>query len=312
MSLTFHHNHNKTFHRRQPPQQISDEGIGQFTAAVSANDLDTFHNLLRLHLASTRNGRFNIHGLYPVMYEAVRQDRATVVEELLNHGMRTRYTFALEAIRAKAKNCLGVFLQHGWDINAPISETEPTPFAYVFYTIRLYAAGGLIGPFFSLFRFVVADREVALWLLDLGADLNKPTYIDLTPMSYAVQSAPPDLVRELFNRGGDVQRGQLLQHALDRPADIIEVLGILLDRGAPLNAIMYENHEASRRLYPFMEFGTPLHKAASLGKADVVRYLLERGADVASRNAKGRTAMECAERAGHDEVVGMLESAGGF
>ncbi|KND86383.1 putative ankyrin repeat protein [Tolypocladium ophioglossoides CBS 100239] len=285
MSLKFHFNHDKI---PQPPRQTPDEVIDQFKAAVSANDLDAFHKLLRLHLASGPNGRFNIHDLYLVMYEAVRQDHATVVVELLRHGMGMRYTFALEAILTRAKDSLCVFIQNGWDVSTPISETEPTVFAYA-----------------------VADREMALWLLSHGADLNKQTYIDLTPMSYAIQFAPPDLVEELLNRGGDVQRGELLQHALDRPADTVEVLGMLLDRGALLNATMYENHDASRRLYPFMEFGTPLHKAAAMGRADVVRYLLGWKADATVRDAKGRTAMDCADRAGYDEVVGILKSVSG-
>lgn len=144
---------------------------------------------------------------------------------------------------------------------------------------------------------------MALYLLDRGADLNKRTYIDLTPMSYAIQFAPPDLIEELLDRDGDVHRGELLQHALDRSADVVEILGMLLDRGAPLDSTMYANHEASRRLYPFMALGTPLHKAATLGKADAVRYLLEQGADVTIRDANGRTAVECAELARHDEVV---------
>lgn len=149
---------------------------------------------------------------------------------------------------------------------------------------------------------------MTLWLLDHGADPNKQTYIDLTPMSYAVRFATPELIEGLLNRGGDVHRGELLQHTLDRPTDTIEVLRMLIDRGAPLNANMYERHEASRGLYPFMEFGTPLHKAATMRKADVVQFLLERKADPTIKNTKGQTAVECAIRSGSMETVKLLRS----
>lgn len=80
---------------------------------------------------------------------------------------------------------------------------------------------------------------------------------------------------------------ELLRHAIERPINTIEVLRLLINRGTPLNTIMYENYEASRRLYPFIEFGTPLHKAAEMGKIDVIRHLLERGPNIDIKNTKG-------------------------
>lgn len=112
----------------QPQRQTPDEVIDQLKDAVSANDVNAFCK--QLSLLPSPYG--NIHDLSPVMYEAVRQDCAAAVRELLRYGMDMRYTFAVAAIRAKAKDSLGVFLQQGWDVNAPISETEPTVFAYVY------------------------------------------------------------------------------------------------------------------------------------------------------------------------------------
>lgn len=33
--------------------------------------------------------------------------------------------YASQAVKAKAKNALQAFLQHGWDINQPMSEVKP-------------------------------------------------------------------------------------------------------------------------------------------------------------------------------------------
>lgn len=158
-------------------------------------------------------------------------------------------------------------------------------------------------------RYVVDIEDMALWLLDHGTDLNKQTYVDLTPMSRAVSHAPPELVRKYLDRGGDVQKGEVLQYAVDRPTDVIEVLGMLLEKGAPLNKLMYENHEPSYGMYYFTDLGTPLHRAANSGKADVVEYLLKWGADpnIRDQMGKGQTALERAKIAGHHDVVRVLK-----
>src|SRR4051812_34979829 len=149
---------------------------------------------------------------------------------------------------------------------------------------------------------------MTLWLLEHGADPNQQCSIDLTPMSYAVERASLGTIAILFERGVDVQKGELLQHAIERTTDIIEVLALLLDKGARLNSKMYEDHYFSWRLYYFMGLGTVLHKAADMGKLDVVRYLISKGADTSIRDAIGRTALDWAELKHHSEIVELLRS----
>jgi ankyrin repeat protein len=152
---------------------------------------------------------------------------------------------------------------------------------------------------------------MTLWLLDHGADPNKQCSIDITPLSYAVEQASLSTVKLLLDRGGDVHKGQLLHHAVERQTDTIEVLGMLLETGAPLNSKMYENHYLSWRLFYFMDLGTALHKAAELGKADVVRYLVNQGADVGIKDATNRSAMDWAALNHHQEIVELLQSVEG-
>ncbi len=42
-----------------------------------------------------------------------------------------------------------------------------------------------------------------------------------------------------------MKRGEVLQHALNRQTDVVTILSMLLDRGAPLDAVMYEDHGGS-------------------------------------------------------------------
>lgn len=159
------------------------------------------------------------------------------------------------------------------------------------------------------FSYAVDDEEMTLWLLDHRADPNKQCSIDLTPLSYAVEQASLSIIKLLLDRGGDVHKGQLLHHAVERQTDTIEVLGMLLERGAPLNSKMYENHYFSWRLFYFMGLGTALHKAAEMGKADVVRYLVNQGAEVGLKDATNRSAMDWAALNNHQEIVELLQQS---
>ncbi len=40
---------------------------------------------------------------------------------------------------------------------------------------------------------------MVFWLLERGADLNKSPHIDITPLSFAVEKAAPDLLQELLD-----------------------------------------------------------------------------------------------------------------
>lgn len=107
----------------------------------------------------------------------------------------------------------------------------------------------------------------------------------------------------MLSRGGNVQKGQPLHHAVERQSDIIEILGLLIEHGAPINSTMYEDHYPSRALFQFMGLGIALHKAAELGKADVVRYLISQTIE----DTNGSTATGCAPLLNKWEVVEILE-----
>lgn len=144
------------------------------------------------------------------------------------------------------------------------------------------------------------------WLLDHGADPNRQCFIDLTPLSLAVEKASISIICLIFSHGGDARKGQLLHHAVERQSDTIEVLRLLLEKGVSLDSTAYEDQN-SWALFHFMGLGTALHKAAELGKVDVVKFLLSKGANKGVKDANGRTPIECARMLNQWGVVEVLD-----
>ncbi|CAG7937607.1 unnamed protein product [Penicillium salamii] len=230
----------------------------------------------------SRPEKIDKYDLSAIMIEAIKLNRLQFIRELLHRGLPMDSLYAIEAIKLKAKDAIEVFLDNGWDINQPMSELKP-----------------------PVLGFAVTDEEMTAWLLDHGADPNRQCFIDLTPLSLAVESGPISVIHLILSRGGNVQKGQLLHHAIERNLDTIEVLKLLIERGAQVNATVSEDYP-SWVLFHFMGLGTPLHKASGLGKADVVRYLISEGACQSIKDAKGRIPLECAQISHQREVIEIL------
>lgn len=128
-------------------------------------------------------------------------------------------------------------------------------------------------------------------------------------MSAAMTLASLDTVKMLFEHGGNIHRGQLLHNAVLRKgpeSDVVELVELLLSKGALINEIKYINHAVSyRELCPY-SLGTPLHYAVRECKLNVVSYLLRNGADPSIQDTKGRTAAEVARSQGKNALVELL------
>ncbi|RLM00455.1 hypothetical protein CFD26_106099 [Aspergillus turcosus] len=264
-----------------PPKEVT-----PLANASASGDFDTVQRILGSYLANRSPESYTLQEFWPVLLTAIAYDRPEIVSYLLDVGIPLSLVHIQQATETKSAAISDVFLRHGWNINEPLSETQPPALA-----------------------FVVQDWDITNWFLDHGANPNAACRLDLTPMSFAVQRAPLQTIRLLFDRGGDIARGQLVHHAIERDNNVIEVLQLLLQKDVSLNARMYENHPPSWNLQWFKGLGTALHRAAELGKVDVVCYLIQEGADPSIRDSKGRTAVDCARRYNHSEIVKILQSS---
>lgn len=116
----------------------------------------------------------------------------------------------------------------------------------------------------------------------------------------AAAFADEPTVRLLLDAGADVKQisgTPMRNHALHAVLALSKdtaVIRLLIERGADVNALQAAGYR-------------PLHQAAVTGREDLVRMLLDAGADRTARCDRGKTSAEYARERGHDAVAAMLD-----
>lgn len=142
-------------------------------------------------------------------------------------------------------------------------------------------------------------------LLSHGANPNLGLYAHVySPLASAVEySASLDIVDMLLRAGATVQESDALHVAAMKAR--VDVLRRLLDSGADVNEIGFE-YSAVEQLAEVA--GSGLHFAVDGGSEEVVRLLLERGADRQLKDAQGKTALERARGQGFEGIIALLDN----
>jgi len=144
------------------------------------------------------------------------------------------------------------------------------------------------------------DPDLVKLMLSLGCDPNHRNIHQRTPIHHAARSGHLEAIDILIAAGADPDTRdhrnitplfQALAH--NHPTAAI----LLIRRGARINDVDL----------PFKE--TPLIRAASSKSADLVRLLLEKGANLEARDHNGCTPLIHAARSGDLEVVNILLNA---
>jgi ankyrin repeat protein len=148
---------------------------------------------------------------------------------------------------------------------------------------------------------MAGDSEVVKALLGKGANPNVND-MGMTAFLVAAGVGPG-------NVGGT---GLAAQSSVGGPVNM-ELMELLLQHGADINTQITGTKTYTLRVSraPSANEGwTALHAAAQLGKPDVVRYLLEKGANPSIVDASGRKAIDVVGTEGAAEIRGLLEKAG--
>jgi len=133
---------------------------------------------------------------------------------------------------------------------------------------------------------VSEDLEAIRLLLAHGAAVDRPNVMGVTPLIAAA-----GIGRARLDRGAEFGGG-IESH-------VIEVLGVLLEAGADINARIVDNYNRSATIarassMTDREGQTALYGAISRGWAEVTEFLIERGAAVDIADAHGQTPIDAA------------------
>jgi len=128
------------------------------------------------------------------------------------------------------------------------------------------------------------------------------------PLNAALGRRHPDVALFLLDRGADVDdRGEVNQTWLYIASSrgYADVVRSLIDRGVDLNAICQDYDE-----YCDHVDWTPLHIAIQENRRDIAILLIERGADTETRSSWDQTTLYMASSRGYTDIVRQLLSHG--
>jgi ankyrin repeat protein len=175
------------------------------------------------------------------------------------------------------------------------------------------AAAELLRPHVAALDLVEAtlagDRERVLALLGKAPGLlNEPDPVGFTAVQAAVLAGRTDLLMTMVSRGADFNalsveppRRTAVRLAFEPteageaapPETAEEMADLMLGNGGDPNV-------------PQGDGITPLHAAARLGNAEVIRLLVWAGADTRARTPQGETALDLAVRGGQTAAAALL------
>lgn len=159
--------------------------------------------------------------------------------------------------------------------------------------------------------------DVVRLLLDRGAPADGDLGTARRPLFDAIRNVTPEPYRKTVIENGVKQEmvyqpmrgGLIAPPPMDSPGPsvrdarpttverVAEVIGVLLDRGADVNA---KNRSGQTVLMLASEYGAP----------SVTKLLLARGADPRIRDQQNRTALSVAKKHGRDDIAAVLKAAG--
>jgi len=156
--------------------------------------------------------------------------------------------------------------------------------------------------------------DVVRSLIDRGADLNAicgdyvgSDDVKWTPLHVATYREHRDIAILLLEHGADTEtRSSWDQTALYMASSLgyADIVRSLIDRGADLNAICQDYVGSDDVKW------TPLHGAIYKERRDIVALLLERGANAETRSSWDQTALYMASSHGYTDVVRALIDRG--
>ncbi|KAF7973986.1 hypothetical protein HWV62_13589 [Athelia sp. TMB] len=292
---------------------------GYYSNALRAAFYGHHINVARLLLLHKADANVREASECTLLQDAARHDDFAAAQLLLEHDVDVNAPAGYECGTAlqNASRCgkyalVRLLLEHGADVNAPAGPQGTA----------LQSASSL----------VISD--VVRLLLEHGADVNAPAGPEGTALQAAISWPDPDEVRQSYSRRNpylDLIKPNCTSREASRRS--YAIVRLLIERGAEVNAPagkgcldrgnIYQGEgwvfsRLDRKIRPCVEDsglayplpagpkGTALQMASGRGDIDIVRLLLEYGADGNAPAGPKGTALQIASGRGDIDIVRLL------
>jgi ankyrin repeat protein len=271
------------------------EGMTALLAVARTGNVDAAK--LLIERGATVDARESFGGQTPLMWAAARRHPAMIA----------------------------LLLEHSADIDASSTNRDYQRHITAEGRPKSLDSGGFTPLLYAARENCIACVDV---LLAGGADINKPDPDGVSPLHIAVMNANWDLARKLIDAGADVDQWDIFGAAplftavgnytrrdggrasIDPPnqTEGLAVIEMLLERGANPNMQLFFR-PANVRGATNLRGSTPLIRAANLGDLEMVKLLLENGADATMYQADRQTPIHAvlAGRANEKDAIELIE-----
>jgi ankyrin repeat protein len=167
---------------------------------------------------------------------------------------------------------------------------------------------------------MAGEAEVVAYLIELGVNVNARLHHDFSPLHEAAFAGEVEIVRLLVEAGADLGARDRQYNSTPwgwaEEGEQEDVLRWFSENCAIDLADLVESGNTSLVAARLSKdpsavngadgAGVPLRTAAASGDVEMVKILLEHGADTSLTNAQGKTGLDWAEENGHGEVAVLL------
>jgi len=245
----------------------------------------------------------------PVIHKALRTKQYDLVTLLINHGADVNSREESDAETPLHSLCryddspvsvMKLLVDHGANVNARMIPSGATPLHWALH----YKNPGLVEALIRQGADMFCEASNGIAPDAMTCEYLRETRDWMTTYLSVIMNADDDVrFRGFYHFRKSFELKEIYSASFGfflgaTRVGATKIVGVLIDEGFPINALLNTEHD------------TPLHIATGFGAYKIARVLLNKGANVDSRDVNGLTPLHQASQQDQSAIISLLSSAG--